>query len=155
MGTHDCSPAAVKPVTGNRFNFKVKFDSSAIYKTFIAANQGDVNRLYGFSEGTGNDLNAASIGWNWNNNALHLYACTTTAGVSSSEQIATVPIGEAIACGIGIYGDQYFFSVEGKSIVLPRVTSDSLVEGYWQYPYFGVSETAPHSVYFYILDLEN
>jgi hypothetical protein len=38
------------PVNLTELKFKVKFDSSAIYQTVESCNQGDINKLYGFSD---------------------------------------------------------------------------------------------------------
>ncbi len=39
-----------KPIETEELKFSVKFDSSAIYQSFLSINQYDINKLYGFSE---------------------------------------------------------------------------------------------------------
>ena len=154
-GAHFCDKRTIKVFTGDHISFNVKFDSTAIYKTADPANQGDINKLYGFSEGYDNHLNSARIGWGWNNNALRLHAYTYAGGKRSFKEISTIAIGAVIPVTIHISGKKYLFSVEGKKVMLPRALNDSTVSGYWQYPYFGGDEVAPHDTYIYILDLAN
>jgi hypothetical protein len=153
-GTHYCTESTIKLFNGNHINFKVKFTSAAIYKTMEPENQGDVNKLYGFSEGIDNHLNSARIGWNWQNNALHLYAYTYAEGIRNCKEISTIAIGEAIPCSIAISANKYLFTVGEKKAELPRALNTATVAGYWQYPYFGGDEVAPHNICIEIMDTE-
>ena len=155
QGTHYCDKTTIKVFTGDHINFNVKFDSTAIYKTTDPVNQYDINKLYGFSEGTDNHLNSARIGWGWNNNALRLYAYVYAGGVRSFKEISIVTIGEVICITISIAEKEYIFSVNGKKLSMSRSMEVGTVTGYWQYPYFGGDEAAPHNTYIYIQDLEN
>ena len=44
----------------------------------------------------------------------------------------------------------YLFSVEEKSVTLPRLSTTAMAKGYRLYPYFGGDETAPHDVRIWI-----
>jgi hypothetical protein len=153
-GNHFCDKSSVKIFSGDRVSFKVKFDSTAIYTTHNLNNQADINKLYGFSEGTDNHLNSARIGWSWNNNALHLYAYAYAAGKRASKEITSIAIGKEICCSIKISAHQYIFSANEKKVELPRALENTTVAGFWQYPYFGGDETAPHDVFIYIRDMK-
>ena len=153
-GAHYCDKTTIKTFTGDHISFNVIFDSTAIYSIEESGNQHDINKLYGFTEGFDNHVNSARIGWRWNNNALRLYAYGYAAGKRSFEEISSVAIGATITVTIGISADKYLFSVDGKKATLPRASTDSIVSGYWQYPYFGGDEVAPHDISIYILDLE-
>ena len=154
-GAHYCRESSIKFFSGNDINFRVKFSNSAMYKTLETENQGDVNKLYGFSEGIDNHLNSARIGWNWQNNALRLYAYTYANGVRNCKEISTVVIGEAIDLSIGIAANKYLFKAGEIKLELPRALSSATVAGYWQYPYFGGDEVAPHTICIEIMDMED
>jgi hypothetical protein len=63
------------PVNLTELKFKVKFDSSAIYQTVASYNQGDINKLYGFSDNNLAHHNySARFGRRWYNNALEIFA---------------------------------------------------------------------------------
>jgi hypothetical protein len=153
-GAHYCTESSIKLFSRNHINFRVKFSSAAIYKTLETANQGDVNKLYGFSEGIDNHLNSARIGWNWQNNALRLYAYAYANGIRNYKEISTVIIGETINLSIGISANKYLFTAGEKKLELPRALHSATVEGYWQYPYFGGDEVAPHTICIEIMDIE-
>ena len=62
-GAHYCDQSTLKPITvTNGIAFNVKFNSSAVYQTKDPANQEDINKLWGFSEGEDHQLNSARIG---------------------------------------------------------------------------------------------
>ena len=126
--------------------FMVKFDNSAIYQTVDPANQYDINKLWGFSEGINNQYNSARIGWSWNNDALRLYGYVYANGARHYQEITSVTIGSEITCSIKVSGNTYVFTVNGVSINLPRGLSTSQANGYQQYPYFGGDEVAPHRI---------
>ena len=154
-GTNFCKESTVKLFNGAGINFKVKFTNAAIYQTTADYNQGDVNKLYGFSEGIDNHINSARIGWNWQHNALRLYAYVYAGGVRNCKEISKVSIGEDIICSIRISTNKYLFSVDKKELELPRLLHTNTVAGYWQYPYFGGDEVAPHAISIDIMDLKN
>lgn len=149
-GFHYCDKTSIKPFEGKGINLNVKFDSSAIYSNTDAANQADINKLVGFTEGTDNHVNSARIGWGWSNEALRLYAYSYAGGVRSSKEISVVAIGEPISISVSIVPNEYVFKVNQQLVKLPRVANSTSTTGYWQYPYFGGDETAPHDIFIYI-----
>ncbi len=152
-GQHYCDKTTVKSFANKEMKFKVIFDSSAVYTTLDPVNQGDINKLYGFTEGIDNHINSARIGWNWNKNALRLYAYSYANGIRSFKEITTVSISAVITCKIVISEKQYLFEVDDKKASLARSLEVPSVAGYWQYPYFGGDEVAPVNTYIYILDI--
>jgi len=153
-GQHYCDKTAVKSFSDKEMSFKVIFDSTAIYTTLDPVNQGDINKLVGFTEGIDNHINSARIGWGWNKNALRLYAYVYANSVRSFKEISTVAIGAVITCKIGISEKQYSFEVDDKKVALNRAIEGPAVAGYWQYPYFGGDEVAPGNIYIYMLDIK-
>lgn len=153
QGAHYCNSNSIKPVSLSEMNFKVKFDSSSVYITVIAANQKDVNKLYGFSEGIDHHVNSARIGWAWYKNALRLYAYTYCNGTRDFKEITAVNIGAEVVCGIKVSGSEYIFSVDKTIVSMPRAIQAPVVSGYQLYPYFGGDETAPSRIQILIQDI--
>ena len=149
-GAHYSDKTGIKPFTGTSMRLKVIFDSSAIYKTRDASNQADINKLVGFTEGADNHVHSARFGWGWSNNALRLYAYSYAAGRRSSKEISTVSIGQPVSLCLSIDGNEYVFKVDEKLVRLPRSPGTESVDGYWQYPYFGGDEEAPHDIFIYL-----
>ena len=152
-GSHFSDKSNIKAFTGTGLSFNVKFDSSCIYQTIEPSNQYDINKLYGFTEGNNNHVNSARIGWGWNDGALRLYAYAYADGIRNTTEITSVAIGPSVHASINISAKEYIFSVDGKIVSLPRAVSNMVVSGYWQYPYFGGDEVAPHTIYVYIKTL--
>ena len=150
-GEHYSKQGTYAKVDYTELRFMVKFDSSAIYKTLNPDNQYDINKLYGFSD---NDAHhhefSARIGWRWSKEALRLFGYIYNNGIVSSEEITTINIGSENDCSIKIGGDSYIFSVNGKTIAMPRTSTGAVAKGYKLFPYFGGDETAPHDIHIWI-----
>lgn len=149
-GNHYCDISAIKAITLTEQNFKVKFDSTAVYKTLTEDNQFDINKLYGFSEGLDPHKNSARIGWSYNKDSLRLYGYVYNNSSLLSQEIATCKIGEVIRCSIRPDKRNYVFTVNDKSISLERDALPDIVQGYQLYPYFGGDEVAPHNINIFI-----
>lgn len=145
-GKHTCDQNDLQFLQLSQMNFKAMFDNSAVYATANPANQNDINMLYGFSEGYDHLINSARIGWVYSGNALKLYAYAYNNRVRESMYIKTVSIGAENICSIKLMGNMYSFTVNGTTVMLPRGRSTYSTSGYQLYPYFGGTETAPHSV---------
>ena len=146
-GAHYCDQSTLKPITvTNGIAFNVKFNSSAIYQTKDPANQEDINKLWGFSEGEDHQLNSARIGWAFCRDSLRLYGYTYAAGKRSSREITAIETGRAIRCAINLTADGYSITILDKTIKLPRERTSLTTTGYQLYPYFGGDETAPHPI---------
>ena len=150
-GEHYSQQGIYTKVEYTELRFLVKFDSSAIYKTLNPDNQFDINKLYGFSD---NDAHhhefSARIGWRWSKEALRLFGYIYNNGIARSEEITTINIGAENDCAIKISGDSYIFSVNGKTIIMPRTSTGPVANGYKLFPYFGGDETAPHDIHIWI-----
>ena len=145
-GAHYCNQSTVNQLVVNEMKFSVQFDSSAVYATISPINQYDINKLWGFTEGTDNHLNSARLGWGYNENKLRLYGYAYADGQRSSVEICSIELNTPIDCNIKIAEGLYLFSVNGKTKSLPRSVTGTNTVGYQLYPYFGGDETAPHDI---------
>lgn len=138
----------------SELKFVVKFDSSAIYTTITPDNQFDINKLYGFSDNsTGHHQFSARFGWRWSDKALRLFGYVYNKGVRDSKELGIVNIGSEKTCSIKVSGDQYIFSLNGKTDYLPRASTTPTATGYKLFPYFGGDELAPHNIFIWIKEL--
>jgi hypothetical protein len=150
-GQHYASNNSVKAVELAELKFTVKFDSSAIYQTVNPENQYDINKLYGFSDnGEQHHQFSARFGWRWSDGALRLFGYTYNKGARAEKELGTVAIGSDVQCAIHIAGEAYRFTMNGKTIVMPRMSITTTGKGYQLYPYFGGDEVAPHDVRIWI-----
>ena len=153
-GQHFADGNAYKSIETQELKFSVKFDSSAIYRSFLPINQYDINKLYGFSDNNaGHHQFSARFGWRWSDNALRLFAYVYNNGVVVSKELGSVTIGKEVNCGIKVYGPAYIFSCEEIIEYLPRTSTTPLAKGYLLYPYFGGDEPAPHDINIWIKNL--
>jgi len=142
------------PVQCSQLSFKVKFDSSAIYKTIADSNQYDINKLFGFSDNHSDHHSfSARFGWRWSNNALRIFAYDYNSGTMSFKELGTVQIGVENSCSIMVSGNEYIFSLNGAETKMPRASTTALAEGYKLFPYFGGNESAPHTISIWIEEL--
>ena len=137
-----------------QLSFAVKFDSSAIYQTLIPSNQGDINKLYGFSDNNAQHHEfSARFGWRWSKDSLRLFAYVYNNSQMSFKEIGTVQIGTENSCSIKVAGDNYIFTLNETTLTMPRASSTVRAEGYKLYPYFGGDELAPHTICIWIKEL--
>ena len=147
QGNQYCDQEKFTPIQLSRLDFIVRFDSSAIYKTANPNNQGDVNKLIGFSDNsTLHHEFSARFGWRWNKNALSLQAYVYNDGKRSFKDLGVIEIGKDYTCSIVVDGDHYSFLLNNKITEMPRTSAGSIAEGYKLFPYFGGDEVAPHTV---------
>jgi hypothetical protein len=153
-GEQYCDKSIFVPVKCSQLSFKVKFDSSAIYKTSSETNQTDINKLYGFSDNNAaHHEYSARFGWRWSDNALRLFAYDYNNSVMSFKELGTVQIGAENTCSINVSGNEYIFSLNGAETKMPRASTTILAEGYKLFPYFGGNESAPHTISIWIEEL--
>lgn len=137
-----------------KLSFSVMFDSSAIYQTIDPSNQKDINKLFGFSDNNAqHHLFSARFGWRWSNNAIRLFAYIYNNGTMSFKELGTVPIGVENSCSIKVTKDSYVFTLNQAETLMPRTSTTPTAEGYKLYPYFGGTETAPHTISIAIKEL--
>jgi hypothetical protein len=153
-GQQYCDKRTYQAVKYDQLSFTVKFDSSAIYKTTDLKNQNDINKLFGFSDNNAAHHEfSARFGWRWSNNALHLFGYIYNNSVMSNRELGTVTIGSENNCTIKVSDSTYIFTVNNKSVTMPRASKTLKAEGYKLYPYFGGDEMAPHTISIWIKEL--
>ena len=153
-GRQYCDKRSLVSVNDSLLSFDVKFDSSAIYTTINKGNQGDINKLFGFSDNNADHHEySARFGWRWSGQALQLFAYIYNKGVMSFKEIGTVQIGSENRCSIKVAGDKYLFSLNDKEIIMPRESTTKMAQGYMLWPYFGGDELAPHTISIWIKEL--
>lgn len=137
----------------DHLRFSVVFDSTAVYTTTDPVNQGDINKLYGLADcGSEHHTNSARFGWRWYNGKLEVHAYTYINMKRQSAYIGAVTLGEEAICEVRMENRKYIFSMNGKSVTMPRACKGT-GEGYLLYPYFGGNEAAPHDVTIIIQEL--
>ncbi len=153
-GQQYCDKSTYQAIKYDQLSFIVKFDSSAIYQTISKDNQGDINKLYGFSDNNAQHQQySARFGWRWSNNALRLFGYIYNKGVRSYKELGTVNIGTEYSCSIKAVDSTYIFTLNGKSVTMPRESKTVQAEGYKLFPYFGGDEVAPHTISIWIKEL--
>ncbi|HKP31203.1 MAG TPA: hypothetical protein VJT83_00670 [Chitinophagaceae bacterium] len=152
-GEHYANGSEYRELHINAISFTAIFDSSCIYSTSKVSNSGDVNKLYGFSDGnTPHHENSARFGWLWNGQALEVYAYCYSNSKREIKLLGTVPIGKEIDMSINIHPSEYVFFLNGKSEIMQRNITSDVANGYQLYPYFGGDEVAPHEIKILIRD---
>jgi hypothetical protein len=154
-GAQYCNETGYVAVEYSELAFKVRFDSSSIYKNKDAKNQGDINKLLGFSDNNAlHHQYSARFGWRWSNNALRLFAYVYNASVMSCKEAGTVKIGDENNCSIKVNGDTYIFTLNNQQVTMPRASTTPFAEGYKLFPYFGGDEVAPHPISIFIKEIK-
>ena len=153
-GSQYCDKNNFIPIKLSRLSFKVKFDSSAIYKTSIPGNQMDINKLWGFSDNSATHHEfSARFGWRWSDNALRLFAYDYNNSIMSFKELGTVEISKENSCSITVSGNKYIFNLNGAETIMPRASTTPEAIGYQLFPYFGGDESAPHNISIWIEQL--
>ncbi len=160
-GSNFCTTRPLKSVKTSEMKFYALFDNSAVYN-LNNADQYDINKLWGFSEGFNNQYNSCRIGWAYHDGTfdgtndmslskLRLFAYSYAKGKVYWKEITSVPLNTDIYCSIKLSGSSYICTaiVKGvsKSATVPRGTKTSTASGYQQYPYFGGNQPAPQDIF--------
>ena len=141
-------------VNYDEMKFNVKFDNSAIYQNVTPSNQYDINKLFGFSDNNAQHHQfSARFGWRYSDKALRLFAYVYNNGTMTSKELGSVAIGAENASSIKVSGNQYIFTLNGKSETMPRAATTPKGTGYKLYPYFGGDELAPQTITIQIKEL--
>lgn len=127
------------------------FDESAKYEFPLetSSDQGDINKLYGFSDCNGSHLqNSARFGWNWYQNRLSIYALTHLSGQLNFRFLSNIEFNKPYEGSIHIHPDKrsYIFNFNGITIQMDRGCQDQKAWGYHLLPYFGGQQVAPHDI---------
>jgi hypothetical protein len=144
-----------KPISNRKeMHFLALLDSNCIYTSANPANQGDINKLYGFSDcNSTHQESSARVGWNWNGHAFDLYAYCYVNSNRQSKLLGSVQPMQQLDLSIRITENKYIFLINGKEGTMDRECSTESIEGYQLYPYFGGDEPAPHRMTVYIKEL--
>ena len=155
QGQQYCDKNGYVEVSYDELKFNVKFDNSAVYKTITPSNQYDINKLFGFSDNNAQHHQfSARFGWRYSDKALRLFAYVYNNGVMTFKELGTVEIGAENACSIKVAGNQYIFSLNGKTETMPRAATTPKGSGYKLFPYFGGDELAPQTITIQIKELQ-
>lgn len=146
-GNHNAEQSAVVLADSNGIYCTVRFDSSAVYQTAAAANQGDVNKLIGFSDcGTQHQENSARLGWSWNGRQVQLYAYAYVNKQRVIHLLSTANINQPVNCSVTAKDGYYYFSTGDKKDSIARYCNNNNSNRYKLFPYFGGDEAAPHDI---------
>ncbi|MGZ5246816.1 MAG: hypothetical protein ACXWV5_07215 [Flavitalea sp.] len=138
-------------VSGSTIQFKTVFDSSAIYKTKLATNQNDINKLYGAADcGTHHQDNSARFGWRWNGKTVEIFAYNYINKARKFVKLGDAAIGQENTYSISTDSKNYIFKYNDKITRLARHCATPAFNGYLLYPYFGGDEPAPHDIRIHI-----
>ena len=154
-GNHEIDNNSNGLFTGSELKFQAIFDSTCIYQTTDPGNQFDINKLLGFSDcSSQHHENSARFGWNWKENALHIYAYIYVAGQRQEKELGTVELGKTASFRLGTLHDTYVFVFNGNTTIMPRHCSGGLGIAYKLLPFFGGDEVAPHDIKIKIRNIE-
>jgi hypothetical protein len=152
-GNHYSEQNAPQIMNRSAMSAHVTFDSSAIYQSVDPVNQGDVNKLMGFSDcGNDHQQNSARIGWSWTGEKLELYAYCYVDKARVIKSLGNFPLNKAITCSISAKDKYYYFKADNINDSIPRFCADYNSSRYKLFPYFGGDETAPHEVKILIVE---
>lgn len=142
-------------VAVEKLKFKALFDSSAIYQTALATNQGDINKLYGISDCESyHHTNSARFGWRWYKDKLEVWAYTYINGERKFALMDTVGLETFNEYEIEFRENKYVFRLNDKKLEMPRACV-ATAKGYKLFPYFGGDEVAPQDISIWIEELKD
>jgi hypothetical protein len=154
-GNHEIDDNSNALFTAGKLKFQAVFDSTCIYQTTDPGNQYDINKLLGFSDcNSQHHENSARFGWNWMENALHIYAYIYVEGVRQEKHLGTLELGKKGSFQLYTLNSTYIFTFNDTQTVMPRHCSGSLGVSYKLLPYFGGDEVAPHDINIKIRNIE-
>ncbi|GAB3260657.1 hypothetical protein GCM10027347_25120 [Larkinella harenae] len=147
-GSHYSDNSSFAYISKTTLSFSVLFDNSAIYKSKLAENQYDINKLYGFSDcDSQHNTSSARFGWNWRDDSLRIHAYCYRNGIRIAEELGTLELNRPENLQLSIVGSNYVFTFKGKETIIARgCTAVQSSTRYRLYPYFGGDEAAPHTI---------
>lgn len=152
-GSQSSAQSAFKSVSVDSMVFDVLFDSTAIYTTQLRENQGDINKLYGFSDCSSfHHSNSARFGWRYHKKGLELFAYTYAGGKRSFVSMGSINVNQKYTCTIVAKKGKYVFYLNNSQETLMERGCNSGLQ-FRLYPYFGGNETAPHNMNIWIKDV--
>jgi hypothetical protein len=150
---YQSSSTKVRLLRKDEINFKFKFNETAIYTTSNPSRQGDINKLFGFSDcGAKHHENSARIGWRWYNDRLELFAYYYNDSERGQDFITTIVPGQEYTGKISAKPSEYVFTIENITVKVARTCEGKKSFKYYLYPFFGGSEAAPQDINIWIKD---
>lgn len=147
QGNHYANGRHFIPFSGDTLSFTAIFDSSAIYNFTDPNTKYDQNTLYGFADNNAFHRDfSARFGWRWFNNKLQIAAYTFNFSDSTIIEMGAVPLNKASKYSIVVSGDHYDFTLNKKTLSLPRYSTTPTAGLYKLLPYFGGDATAQQQV---------
>ncbi len=147
-GAHYSTHDLLRYVISDTLDFSFRFDESAVYE--IGSDQSDINKLFGFAEGSAQNIHgySARFGWRWYNDSIEIlaYAYTDGDGARASKLLGTVEFGETAQGSITSEEGRYLFTFKGYTAEIAKSPSYRAARKYLSYPYFGGNIAAPHQV---------
>jgi hypothetical protein len=154
-GNHEIDNNSNPLFTDSALKFQAIFDSTCIYQTLDPGNQYDINKLLGFSDcNSQHHENSARFGWNWQDNALHIYAYIYVEGQRKEQHLGTLALGKTGSFKLATSDDTYVFTFNGTQTIMPRHCNGGLGISYKLLPYFGGNEAAPQDITIKIRSIE-
>ncbi len=152
-GSQTSAQSSFKSVSVDSMVFKVLFDSTAIYTTQLRENQGDINKLFGFSDCSSfQHTNSARVGWRFHKKGLELFAYTYAKGTRSFISMGSIEINKKYTCTIVAKKGQYVFYLNNNTpITMARGCSSGLQ--FRLFPYFGGNEKAPQNINIWVKNI--
>jgi hypothetical protein len=150
-GDHYSTPRMLRLFSGTRMDLSVQFDESALYQFTgaAAADQGDTNKLYGFSDCLDSHMeNSARFGWRDVGGQIEIRAFTHKDGKFSSVPIKFIEPNHIYSASISLSPDRrsYLYEFDGTQVTMERGCEQDRARGYHLQPYFGGNQAAPHEV---------
>ncbi|MFN6944880.1 MAG: hypothetical protein ACK4ND_08010 [Cytophagaceae bacterium] len=138
----------------NELKFKAVFNSDAQY-TLSEEHQGDINKLYGFSDcGNHHHTNSARFGWRYFDGQLQILAYCYANGIRSSHLLSSLEFGQEYEYSIRIEENKYLFSVNNAEYEMQRGCVGNNFNRYYLFPYFGGTQAAPHDISILITEVD-
>ena len=154
-GNHYADQSALQVLNSSSVVASVLFDSSAIYTTVNPFNQGDINKLIGFSDcNTEHQQNSARLGWAWNGKNVMIYAYSYVNTERISRPLGPVELNRYFNCSVKAENGYYYFQAGMYTDSIPRHCNSFTGSRYKLFPYFGGDETAPHDISIVIKEIE-
>jgi len=154
-GNHYADQNALQVLNSSAIVASVMFDSSAIYTTVNSFNQGDINKLIGFSDcGTEHQQNSARLGWSWNGKNVIIYAYSYVNTERISMPLGPVELNKSFNCSVKADNDYYYFQAGMYTDSIRRHCNSFTGSRYKLFPYFGGDETAPHEISIVIKEID-
>jgi len=143
-----------KTTRTDQLSFQVIFDESAKYTSVDPINQYDVNKLYGLSDcGSSHTESSIRFGWRWLNDSLEILWFKHVNGNFSFAKIKSIDIDQIVDFSITFDHRNYYMSVGGDVVTVPRPCGGGGIRKYYLWPYFGGNEVAPHDIKIKIKDI--